>query len=74
MMIGGICTCQFATGSLHIILMTLCCSSQVHDAKKNYYKKFLYEPFPVESSLLPVLPDHFNAEGTNTQFSKQEAI
>ncbi|XP_026680431.1 activating signal cointegrator 1 complex subunit 3-like [Diaphorina citri] len=34
----------------------------VHDAKKNYYKKFLYEPFPVESSLLPVLPDHFNAE------------
>lgn len=23
----------------------------VHDAKKNFYKKFLYEPFPVESSL-----------------------
>ena len=26
----------------------------VHDAKKAFYKKFLYEPFPVESSLLEV--------------------
>lgn len=34
----------------------------VHDQKKNFYKKFLYEPFPVESSLLGVLPDHLNAE------------
>ncbi|XP_063225665.1 activating signal cointegrator 1 complex subunit 3 [Bacillus rossius redtenbacheri] len=34
----------------------------VHDVKKNFYKKFLYEPFPVESSLLEVLPDHLNAE------------
>ncbi|KAJ8709095.1 hypothetical protein PYW07_008921 [Mythimna separata] len=34
----------------------------VHDQKKNFYKKFLYEPFPVESSLLDVLPDHLNAE------------
>lgn len=34
----------------------------VHDQKKSFYKKFLYEPFPVESSLLGVLPDHFNAE------------
>jgi hypothetical protein len=34
----------------------------VHDVKKNFYKKFLYEPFPVESSLLGVLPDHINAE------------
>lgn len=34
----------------------------VHDQKKNFYKKFLYEPFPVESSLLEVLPDHLNAE------------
>ncbi|XP_075226483.1 activating signal cointegrator 1 complex subunit obelus isoform X4 [Lycorma delicatula] len=34
----------------------------VHDVKKNFYKKFLYEPFPVESSLLSVLPDHLNAE------------
>lgn len=34
----------------------------VHDLKKNFYKKFLYEPFPVESNLLDVLPDHVNAE------------
>ena len=33
-----------------------------HDIKKQYYKKFLYEPFPVESNLLDVLPDHLNAE------------
>ena len=34
----------------------------VHDAKKNFYKKFLYEPFPVESSLHTQLTDHLNAE------------
>lgn len=34
----------------------------VHDVKKNFYKKFLYDPFPVESSLLAVLPNHINAE------------
>lgn len=34
----------------------------VHDIKKAFCKKFLYEPFPVESSLLAVLPDHLNAE------------
>jgi hypothetical protein len=34
----------------------------VHDQKKNFYKKFLYEPFPVESSLLEVMADHLNAE------------
>uniref|UniRef100_A0A915DVJ2 SEC63 domain-containing protein n=1 Tax=Ditylenchus dipsaci TaxID=166011 RepID=A0A915DVJ2_9BILA len=34
----------------------------VQDVKKNFYKKFLYEPFPVESSLLPALPNHVNAE------------
>ena len=47
----------------------------VHDQKKNFYKKFLYEPFPVESSLLDVLPDHLSAEivaGTIT--SNQEAL
>jgi len=47
----------------------------VHEPKKNFYKKFLYEPFPVESNLLNVLHDHINAEivaGTIT--SKQDAI
>ncbi|XP_071957193.1 activating signal cointegrator 1 complex subunit 3-like [Antedon mediterranea] len=47
----------------------------VHDIKKHFYKKFLYEPFPVESNLLDVLPEHLNAEivaGTIT--SKQDAM
>lgn len=47
----------------------------VHEPKKNFYKKFLYEPFPVESYLGHVLQDHLNAEivsGTIT--SKQDAI
>jgi len=34
----------------------------VQDEKKNFYKKFLYEPFPVESSLHMFLHDHLNAE------------
>lgn len=47
----------------------------VHDVKKHFYKKFLYEPFPVESNLQDVLADHMNAEivaGTIT--SKQDAM
>lgn len=48
---------------------------QVHDIKKTFYKKCLYEPFPVESSLLDVLPDHFNAEiVAGTIKTKQDAI
>lgn len=47
----------------------------VHDIKKNFYKKFLYEPFPVESSLLEVLPDHINAEiVAGTIKNKQEFL
>ncbi|XP_043498023.1 activating signal cointegrator 1 complex subunit 3 [Polistes fuscatus] len=47
----------------------------VHDLKKNFYKKFLYEPFPVESSLLAVLPDHINAEiVAGTIKNKQEFL
>ena len=34
----------------------------VLEEKKNFYKKFLYEPFPVESSLAGQLTDHLNAE------------
>eukprot|EP00899_Mesostigma_viride_P021111 jgi/Mesvir1/29000/Mv17769-RA.1 len=34
----------------------------VHEPKKSFYKKFLYEPFPVESALRDALPDHINAE------------
>ncbi|XP_043197892.1 activating signal cointegrator 1 complex subunit 3-like [Amphibalanus amphitrite] len=47
----------------------------VHDQKKHFYKSFLYEPFPVESSLMNVLPDHLNAEiVAGTLQSKQDAI
>ncbi|XP_051173908.1 activating signal cointegrator 1 complex subunit 3 [Leptopilina boulardi] len=47
----------------------------VHDVKKNFYKKFLYDPFPVESSLLEVLPDHVNAEiVAGTIKNKQEFL
>uniref|UniRef100_A0A671V6M3 Activating signal cointegrator 1 complex subunit 3 n=1 Tax=Sparus aurata TaxID=8175 RepID=A0A671V6M3_SPAAU len=47
----------------------------VHDIKKDFYKKFLYEPFPVESSLLSVLSDHLNAEiAAGTIGSKQDAM
>lgn len=45
---------QFGNTGIAVVL--------VHDVKKNFYKKFLYDPFPVESSLLNVLPDHVNAE------------
>lgn len=31
-------------------------------AKKDFYKKFLSEPYPVESSLNLHLPNHMNAE------------
>lgn len=34
----------------------------VAEEKKNFYKKFLYEPFPVESSLAGQITDHINAE------------
>lgn len=34
----------------------------VHEPKKNFYRKFLYEPFPVESSLVEAFPAHLNAE------------
>ncbi|KAH8310481.1 hypothetical protein KR044_001580 [Drosophila immigrans] len=47
----------------------------VHDEKKNFYKKFLYDPFPVESSLLAVLPEHINAEiVAGTVQTKQAAL
>ncbi|XP_053995787.1 activating signal cointegrator 1 complex subunit 3 [Hylaeus anthracinus] len=47
----------------------------VHDLKKNFYKNFLHQPFPVESSLLGVLPDHINAEiVAGTIKNKQEFL
>ena len=47
----------------------------VHEPKKSFYKKFLYEPFPVESSLADVLQDHINAEiVSGTVASKQDVL
>ena len=41
--------------------------------KKNFFKKFLYEPFPLESSLHNVLHDHINAEiSSETITNKQQ--
>ena len=58
---------QFDTSAVAVIM--------VHEPKKAFYKKFLYEPFPVESSLADQLPDHFNAEVVaGTIRSKQDAV
>ncbi|WCJ35849.1 Activating signal cointegrator 1 complex subunit 3 [Euphorbia peplus] len=47
----------------------------VHEPKKSFYKKFLYEPFPVESSLKEQLHDHINAEiVTGTISHKEDAM
>ncbi|KAK9846320.1 hypothetical protein WJX81_001437 [Elliptochloris bilobata] len=47
----------------------------VHEPKKSFYKKFLYEPFPVESSLPAQVADHFNAEVVaGTIASTQDAM
>ncbi|GFY27543.1 activating signal cointegrator 1 complex subunit 3 [Trichonephila clavipes] len=58
---------QFDTTGVAVVL--------VHDIKKNFYKKFLHEPFPVESSLIQVLPEHLNAEVVaGTIGSKQQCL
>jgi len=46
-----------------------------HTPSKEYYKKFLFEAFPVESHLDHFLADHFNAEiVTKTIENKQDAV
>eukprot|EP01126_Amoeba_proteus_P012623 TRINITY_DN1519_c1_g1_i3.p1 TRINITY_DN1519_c1_g1~~TRINITY_DN1519_c1_g1_i3.p1 ORF type:complete len:1370 (-),score=289.41 TRINITY_DN1519_c1_g1_i3:112-4221(-) len=47
----------------------------VEQSKKSFYKKFIREPFPVESSLKSALHDHINAEiCASTISSKQDAV
>ncbi|KAG0171135.1 hypothetical protein DFQ28_003899 [Apophysomyces sp. BC1034] len=47
----------------------------VQDSKKNFFKKFLHEPFPVESSLHKYMDDHINAEIVGgTIKTKQDAL
>ncbi|XP_054164003.1 U5 small nuclear ribonucleoprotein 200 kDa helicase-like [Oppia nitens] len=44
-------------------------------SKKDFFKKFLYEPLPVESHLDQCIHDHFNAEVvTKTIENKQDAV
>jgi pre-mRNA-splicing helicase BRR2 len=51
------------------------CAIMCHAPKKEFYKKFLYEPLPIESHLDHFLHDHFNAEiVTKTIETKQEAV
>ena len=51
------------------------CVIMCHEPKKAFYKKFLYEPFPVESALRENLPDHLNAEIVSGSIkSKQDAV
>lgn len=51
------------------------CMIFCHAPRKDYYKKFLYEPFPVESHLNHFLADHMNAEIANgTITSKQGCL
>eukprot|EP00958_Prasinococcus_capsulatus_P026621 scaffold4916_cov371-Prasinococcus_capsulatus_cf.AAC.3 len=51
------------------------CVIMCHAPRKEYYKRFLYEPLPVESHLDHVLHDHINAEVvTRTIESKQDAV
>ena len=46
-----------------------------HAPRKEYYKKLLFEPLPVESHLAFVLHDHLAAEiVTKTITNKQEAV
>jgi len=51
------------------------CVVLCHSPKKEYYKKFLYEPLPIESHLEHFLADPMNAEiVTKTIGSMQEAM
>ncbi|CAI4227464.1 unnamed protein product [Auanema sp. JU1783] len=51
------------------------CVLMCQSSKRDFFKKFLYEPLPIESHLDHCLHDHFNAEiVTKTIENKQDAI
>eukprot|EP00879_Flechtneria_rotunda_P006108 GHRR01006421.1.p1 GENE.GHRR01006421.1~~GHRR01006421.1.p1 ORF type:complete len:1855 (+),score=687.13 GHRR01006421.1:742-6306(+) len=51
------------------------CVLMCHAPRKEYYKKFLFEPLPIESHLDHFLHDTFNAEiVTRTVENKQDAV
>jgi len=51
------------------------CLILCHAPKKEYFKKFLFEPLPIESTLDHYLHDHLNAEVvTRTVENKQDAV
>jgi len=51
------------------------CVLMCNSTKKEFFKKFLFEPLPVESHLDHFLHDHFNAEiVTKTIENKQDAV
>ncbi|XP_016314696.1 U5 small nuclear ribonucleoprotein 200 kDa helicase-like [Sinocyclocheilus anshuiensis] len=51
------------------------CVIMCQGSKKDFFKKFLYEPLPVESHLDHCLHDHFDAEiVTKTVENKQDAV
>jgi len=58
---------QFDTSGSAVVL--------VHQPKKSFYKNFIYQPFPVESSLHQQLADHLNAEVAGGQVrTHQDAL
>jgi len=47
----------------------------VHTPKKDFYKKFLFEPYPVESHLNHYVTNHINAEiAVKTISSKHDCV
>lgn len=50
-------------------VMILC-----EESRKEFIKKFINSPFPVESSMLPHVPDHVNAEIASGRIRSKQAL
>eukprot|EP01059_Diplonema_ambulator_P031908 TRINITY_DN6011_c1_g5_i1.p1 TRINITY_DN6011_c1_g5~~TRINITY_DN6011_c1_g5_i1.p1 ORF type:complete len:2067 (+),score=794.61 TRINITY_DN6011_c1_g5_i1:370-6201(+) len=55
---------QFDTSGTAVVM--------VHEPKKAFYKKFVHDPFPVESSLHTNLHEHINAEIVSGTIAKRQ--